>query len=100
MALAQLAERRLCKAEVIGSTPIRSISICSEAFGTPNELSAEVLLIGGLAQEEFLPKFLREFMRGEHSRARTKPLIQFEVLHYPAKLCARRVIRLLAVLLR
>ena len=49
-----MAERRLCKAEVIGSTPIRSISIRSEAFGTPNELSAEVLLIGGLAQEKIL----------------------------------------------
>ena len=98
--LAQLGERRLCKAEVIGSTPIRSISICSETFGTPNELSAEVLLIGGLAQEEFLREFIPALMRGEHSRARTKPLIQFEVLHYPAKLCARRVLRLLAILLR
>ena len=76
------------------------MSICSEAFGSPNELSTQVLQIGGLAQEKFLREFIPVFMRGEHSRARTKPLIQFEELHYPAKLCARRVLRLLAILLR
>src|SRR5205085_384040 len=34
-ALAQLGERRLCKPEVTGSIPVRSIVVCRAFFGRP-----------------------------------------------------------------